>query len=62
MIKQYRKKKNLSQEQLAELIGISTRHLQRLEHSEENTRVSTFKKIVKSLNIPDDEIIKFIKS
>ena len=62
MIKQYRKKKNLSQEQLAELIGISTRHLQRLEHSEENTRVSTFKKIVKSLNIPDDEIIKFIKN
>ena len=49
------------QEELAEEIGISWRHLQRLEHNEENTRISTFKKIVKTLNIPDDEIVKFIK-
>ena len=61
MIKEYRLKHKLSQEELAEEIGISTRHLQRLEHNEENTRVSTFKKIVKSLSIPDDEIVKFIK-
>ena len=62
MIKQYRKRLKLSQEELAEEIGISSRHLQRLEHNEENTRVSTFKKIVKALDIPDDEIIKFIKN
>lgn len=61
MIRQYRQAKNLSQEELAEEIGISWRQLQRLEYSEENTRVSTFKKIVKTLNIPDDEIIKFIR-
>lgn len=61
MIKKYRLAKNLSQEELAEEIGISWRHLQRLEHNEEHTRVSTFKKIVKALNVPDDEIIKFIK-
>ena len=35
MIKEYRLKNNLSQEQLAELVGISWRHLQRLEHNEE---------------------------
>ena len=46
---------------LAEKVGISCRHLQRLEQNEENTRISTFKKIVKSLEIPDDEILKFIK-
>lgn len=62
MIKQFRKKKNLSQEEFAEEIGISVRHLQRLEKNDENTRLSTFKKIVKALDIPDDEIIKFIKS
>lgn len=62
MIKQYRLAKNLSQEELAEEIGISWRQLQRLEHNEENTRISTFKKIVKTLNVPDDEIIKFIKN
>ena len=53
---------NLSQEEFAEEIGISVRHLQRLEKNDENTRLSTFKKIVKALDIPDDEIIKFIKS
>ena len=61
MIKQYRLKKNLSQEELAEKIGISIRHLQRLEHNEENTRLSTFKKVIKALDIPDNEILKFIK-
>lgn len=61
MIRQYRLANKLSQEELAEEIGISWRQLQRLEYHEENTRVSTFKKIVKALNVPDDEIIKFIK-
>lgn len=61
MIKQYRLAKHLSQEELAEEIGISWRQLQRIEHSEENTRITTFKKLVKTLNVPDEEIIKFIK-
>ncbi len=61
MIKKYRLKNKLSQEELAEEVGISWRQLQRLEHHEEKTRISTFKKIVKALNIPDDEILKFIK-
>ncbi len=61
MIKQYRLANHLSQEALAEKIGISWRQLQQIEHSEENTRISTFKKIVKILDIPDDEIIKFIR-
>ena len=61
MIREYRLKRKLSQEELAEELSISWRHLQRLEHNEENTRISTFKRIVKTLNIPDDEILKFIK-
>ena len=61
MIKQFRKQMNLSQEEFAEEIGISVRHLQRLEKDDEKTKVSTFKKIVKSLNVPDEEILKFIK-
>ncbi len=62
MIKQYRLAKGLSQEELAEEIGISWRQLQRIEHNEENTRISTFKRIVKILNVPDEEIINFIKN
>ncbi len=61
MIKQYRLAHHLSQEELAEEIGISWRQLQRLEHNEENTRISTFKKIVNALNVPDEEIIKFFR-
>lgn len=61
MIRPFRLKNKLSQEELAEEIGISWRHLQRLEHNEENTRISTFKKNSKNLNVPDDEILKFIK-
>ena len=61
MIKEYRLKRKLSQEELAEELSISWRHLQRLEHNEEHTRISTFKRIVKTLNVPDDEILKFIK-
>ena len=61
MIREYRQLKNLSQEELAEKINISWRQLQRIEQNEEKTRISTFKKIVKVLNIPDKEIIDFLK-
>lgn len=61
MIRKYRQLKKLSQEKLAEKINISWRQLQRIEQNEEKTRISTFKKIVKVLNIPDKEIINFFK-
>ena len=61
MIRHYRLQNRLTQEELAEELGISWRQLQRLEHNEEKTRISTFKKIVKVLQIPDDEILRFIK-
>ena len=62
MIRHYRLQNKFTQEELAEEIGISWRQLQRLEHNEEKTRISTFKKIVKVLKIPDDEILRFIKN
>lgn len=61
MIRHYRLQNRLTQEELAEELGISWRQLQRLEHNEEKTRISTLKKIVKVLQIPDDEILRFIK-
>ena len=60
MIKENRKKKNFSQEQLAEILGISTRQLQRIEKNEEETSIKTLKKIVRILEIPDDEIINYM--
>ncbi len=61
MIKKYRLAQNMTQEELAEKLGISWRHLQRLERDERNMRLSLFKKVVKTLNVSDDEILKYIK-
>ena len=60
MIREYRLKKNLTQEQLAEKLDISSRHLQRLEYEEDRTTVKTLKKIIEVLDIPNDEILKYI--
>ena len=60
MIREYRLKNKLTQEQLAERLDISSRHLQRLEYEEDKTTVKTLKKIVNVLDIPNDEILKYI--
>ena len=61
MIKENRLKNNLTQEELAEKLELSTRQLQRIERDESKTKIGTLKKIVKILKIPDKEIIKYIK-
>ena len=61
MIKENRLKKNLTQEQLAEKVDISWRQLQRIEKNEEETRVQTLKKIIKALDIPNEEVILYLK-
>ena len=61
MIKENRIKKGYTQEQLAELIDISWRQLQRIEKNENNTKIPTLKKIIRILNIPDEDILKFFK-
>lgn len=62
MIKEYRIKNGLSQEQLAEKINISWRHLQRLEHDESKTTVKTLKKLIKVLKISDKDILKYLNA
>lgn len=62
MIKECRTLKCMTQEELAEKIGISTRQLQRIEENEEKTRIQTLKKIIKILDICDEAIIKFMKN
>lgn len=61
MIKECRQLKCMTQEQLAEKVGISARQLQRIENNEEKTKIQTIKKIIKELNICDEAIIKFMK-
>lgn len=61
MIKKYRLLRNYSQEELSELLEISTRHLQRIENLESNPSIELFQKIVLLLQIKDKDIAKIIK-
>lgn len=61
MIKENREKMKLTQEQLAERIGISWRQLQRIEKNENQTKLSTLKQLIKELEISDSDIIKFMR-
>ena len=61
-LKTLRKQKGFSQEELAEKVDISWRHLQRLEHNESKTTVKTLKKLIKVLKISDTDIIKYLKT
>ena len=62
MIKENRIKRNYTQEELAEIIEISPRQLQRIERNEDKTKIETLRKIIKVLKIPDKEIIEYIKN
>ena len=46
MVKEYRIKNNFTQEQLAEMIDISPRQLQRIEKNENQTKIETIRKII----------------
>lgn len=59
MIKENRIKKGYTQEQLAEIINISPRQLQRIEKNEDKTKIETIRKIIKVLQIEDKEIITY---
>ena len=61
MIKKYRKIHNLTQEKLAELLDISPRQLQRIESGQTETSLKTLKKLIKILDISDEDIVEYIK-
>lgn len=62
MIKEYRKKYQLTQEELAEKLEISTRQLQRLEKGTDVPSFKTLQKIVLILNINDKDIANYIRN
>lgn len=62
MFKEYRIKRKLTQEQLASMTDLDTRTIQRIENGERTPSVESLSKIVKALEIDDEDIIKYIKS
>ncbi len=53
-IRYYRIKANLTQEELSEQIGISQKHLSRIESGYHNSHFVTIMEIAKALNVPVD--------
>lgn len=56
-VKEYRTRKGMSQEVLAEKSGISHRTVQRIENGESNPTGNTLKRLSAALNINPDELI-----
>ena len=61
IIKNYRNKRGYTQEELAEMIDISSRQLQRIENGVSITKITTLKKVINVLKIDDKDIVKMIK-
>ncbi len=58
-IQQIRKSQNLTQEKLAEMIGIDTPNLSNIERGKRFVSSETLEKIIKSLNIPEKDLFDF---
>ena len=61
MLKEYRIKKNITQEELAELLNITPRQVQRIESGESRPSLKTFKLLIEILEISDEDVVKIIK-
>ena len=61
MFKRYRLQKNFTQEKLADLTGLDTRTIQRIENNERKPSLESLAKLIKALDINDKDIIKYIK-
>ena len=62
MIKEKRKEKKYTQEQMASLLGISLRQYVRIDKEEDLPRRDVLKKLISELELTDDEIGKYIRS
>lgn len=62
IIKEERKKLNLSQEAMAEKINLSWRQYQRIEGYQSTPTIPTLVKIIETLNLDDKTAIELLKS
>lgn len=62
MIKEKRKSKNYTQEQMANLLGISLRQYVRIDKEEDLPRRDVLKKLIIELDLTDTEIGQYIRN
>lgn len=58
-VKELRKKNNITQEKLAELVGIEQQQICRIENGGCFTTIETLEKMAKSLNVPIESLFNF---
>lgn len=61
MIKEKRKEKHYTQEQMANLLGISLRQYARIDREEDLPRRDVLSKLISELDLTDIEIGKYIR-
>lgn len=59
-VRQLRQKKELSQEELADLCGIHRGHMGQIERGEKNLTLSTLQKVSKGLRVSVSSLLKGI--
>lgn len=57
-IRKYRRKKNLTQKQLGELLELSNTYLSDIENNRTNPSIKTLKKVAKALEISYIELLE----
>lgn len=62
MIKEKRKEKHYTQEQMANLLGISLRQYVRIDKEEDLPRRDILQKLIFELDLTDNEIGKYIRN
>ena len=62
MIKEKRKAKKYTQEQMANLLGISLRQYVRIDQEEDLPRRDVLYKLISELDLTDNEIGKYIRN
>lgn len=62
MLKEYRKRQNLSQEKLSDLTGIDRKTIFRIENDKNIPKIDTYAKIVMALNMSNEEICNHLRS
>lgn len=62
MIKEKRKTRKYTQEQMANILGISLRQYVRIDQEEDIPRRDVLKKLIDALDLTDEEIGKYIRS
>ena len=61
MFREYRIKANMTQEELAEKLGITPRQVQRIETGTSKPSFKTLQLLIEILHITDEDIVKIIK-